>query len=181
MRFVLVRHPRPLIEPGICYGRTDLPLHPEALAGLERLAADPAFAGIKHVWTSPARRCAVLAEAIAERMSLPISSDPRLLELDFGSWEGRAWNDVPRADLDDWAADPPGFRAHGGESASQLVARVQTFHAALIHAGRDCAVISHGGPLKVLLALLRGEPVDLLATPPPLGSVMVVNSKGPPP
>ena len=38
-------------------------------------------------------------------------------------------------------------------------------------AGEDCIVIAHGGPLKLLAALLRGAAPDLLAPAPPLGSV----------
>lgn len=166
-----MRHPAPLIEPGICYGRLDLPLRPDA--DIERMACDPLLAGSKHVWTSPSRRCRELAERIAERLGIPLSADPRLMELDFGDWEGKPWNDVPRADLDRWAADPLGFRPPGGESGAELIARVTEFRAVLI---QDCTVVSHGGPLRVLAALLRDEPVDLLEPAPAIGSIAVLTA-----
>jgi alpha-ribazole phosphatase len=169
VRVVLVRHPAPLIEPGICYGRLDIPIHPDAdIAGLAR---DPALSGSTIIWTSPARRCRSLADKIAEALSIPLIADPRLLELDFGAWEGKLWDEVPRAELDRWAADPVGFRPPDGESGEELIARVTDFNADL---SRDCVVVSHGGPLRVLSALLRGKSVDLLSRPQALGTAIAV-------
>ena len=104
------------------------------------------------VWTSPARRCRDVAAALG-----PHRVDCRLQELDFGAWEDQAWDEL-------W-----GFRPPGGETGGELVARVQAFYGAL-PAGTH-VVISHGGPLKVLAALLRGECVDLAAPAPLPGSV----------
>ena len=169
MRVVLARHPVPLIQPGICYGRLDTPIHPNA--DIEGLVRDPVFTGSAVVWTSPARRCRAPAERLAGALSIPLIADPRLLELDFGNWEGKSWDEVPRAELDRWAADPRGFRAPGGESGDELIARVSDFFAGL---DRDCTVVSHGGPLRVLSALLQGEAIDLLAQPQALGTAVAL-------
>jgi alpha-ribazole phosphatase len=171
MKTVLVRHLPPVIEPGICYGHLDIPMRPGGASELARSVAGQMSEGPVRVWTSPAIRCRPLARLIAESLSAPLSADPRLLELDFGDWEGKPWDDVPRAELDRWAADPAAFRAPGGESGTQLIQRVRAFHQELCREGQDCVVVSHGGPLKVLISLLRGEPVDLLATPPAMGAI----------
>ncbi|MFC7551235.1 histidine phosphatase family protein [Pseudoroseomonas wenyumeiae] len=107
MPYALLRHLPTDIAPGLCYGRLDLPPGVGgdaggALAVLEGFAATALF-------SSPARRCLALAEQVAARIGLPVRPDARLLELDFGAWEGMPWDDVPRAALDDWAADPWGF------------------------------------------------------------------------
>jgi alpha-ribazole phosphatase len=164
MQVMLIRHPAVLVvAPGTCYGRRDLPLDPGAADDLARLRAVVAgFAGT--VRSSPARRCRAVAGAGA-------IIDARLRELDFGAWEGVAWDAVPRAALDLWAADPEGFAPPGGESGGALLARVAAVHADLRAAGADCLIVAHGGPLKLLAALLRGETPDLLAPAPPLGSV----------
>jgi alpha-ribazole phosphatase len=168
VRIALVRHPAPLIGPGICYGRLDVKLHPSAAVPLAALAAR--LAGFADVVTSPARRCRLTAAAIAGHATI----DPRLLELDFGAWEGQPWDTVPRRDLDRWAADPLGFAPPGGETGAALVGRVRGFHDDLLARARDCVVVSHGGPLRVLAALLHGRPVNLLAPAPPLGSVEII-------
>ncbi len=167
MRIALVRHPKPAIAPGICYGRLDLAVADDDVAAL---AGQIAALGLAEIWTSPAQRC----RRVAEAAGLPWRADARLLELDFGAWEGVAWNAVPRAGLDRWAADPLGFAAPDGESGAALLARVQHLHADLRALGRDCAVVSHGGPLRLLAAMLRGEPADLLAVPPAIGSITLV-------
>ncbi len=161
---LLIRHPPALGASGLCYGRLDLPVaDPAAIATLAaRLAG---FRGT--IWTSPAQRCRLVAVAAG-----PHCVDDRLQELDFGAWEGLPWDAVPRDALDRWAADPLGFVPPGGESGAALVARVTAFRHALPLGGH--AVITHGGPLKVLIPLLRGEAPDLLAPAPLPGSVTVV-------
>jgi alpha-ribazole phosphatase len=175
MRIVLIRHPRPLIAPGICYGQLDIPVHPEAAETIARIAADPGLKGATRVWSSPAYRCRVLADAIAEALAVPLTIDHRLLELDFGDWEGRPWDTVARADLDRWAAEPVTFAPPGGESGAALIARIRAFEVDLRHDRLDCVVVAHGGPLKALAALLTGKPVDLLAPALPVGGVQDIS------
>ncbi len=174
MRVALIRHPAPSIEPGICYGRLDVGITPGGAERIGALAADPALRGAKRVWSSPARRCRGLAEAIATTLAAPLTIDPRLQELDFGDWEGRPWDAVARAELDRWAAGPLDFAPPGGETGAALIARVHGLHADLCQDWQDCVIVSHGGPLKVLAALLAERPVDLLAAAPPMGVASIV-------
>ncbi|MBS0559235.1 MAG: histidine phosphatase family protein [Proteobacteria bacterium] len=165
---VLIRHPPLAVAPGICYGRRDLALaDPASAASVAQEARRRLGARAARVWTSPLLRCRAVADALG-----PNAVDARLIELDFGAWDGMAWDAIPRAALDAWAADPLGFAPPGGESGGALIARVAAFRAALPDG--DHAVVAHGGPLKVLEALLRGRPVDLLAPSPPIGSVTVI-------
>ena len=175
MNIALVRHPAPLIGAGICYGRLDLALSPDGAAAVRGIAGRLTDFAARTVWTSPARRCLVLAEAIADGRPVPRQQEARLLELDFGEWEGQSWDKVPRGALDRWAADPLAFAPPGGESGAALIARVRLFHTDLVAQRQNCVVVSHGGPLKVLAALLRGREVDLLAPAPELGSIDIVS------
>ena len=178
MRVALARHPAPSIGPGVCYGRLDVELRPSAKDQIAGLATNPALRGATRVWTSPAVRSRGPAEAIALALGVPLTVDPRLQELDFGVWEGRPWEAISRGDLDRWAASPLTFAPPGGESGAELLTRVRDFHAGLCRDQQDCVVVSHGGPLKVLSALLAGRHVDLLAPAPPIGSVTIVISSG---
>ncbi len=160
----LVRHPPLAIAQGICYGRRDLAIaDPADVASI--VAQLRAMRGM--VWTSPLRRCRIVADAIGANQV-----DVRLIEMDFGTWDGIAWDDIPREALDAWAADPLGFAPPGGETGASLVARAAAFRETL-PAG-DHVIVSHGGPLKVLAALLQGQPVDLMAPSPALGSVAIM-------
>jgi alpha-ribazole phosphatase len=172
MRVALIRHSASRITPGICYGRLDVAVDPSAdEQALGKLASEPGLHGVRRVWTSPAIRCRGLADAIGRSLSAPLSVDHRLWELNFGAWEGQAWATIDRADLDRWAASLLTFAPPGGEAGAELIARIREFHVDLRRAQQDCAVVSHGGPLKVLQALLLDEPIDLLAPAPAIGSV----------
>jgi alpha-ribazole phosphatase len=154
----LLRHGPVRVAPGICYGRLDVA--PEPCAPLALDAPQDAA-----VFVSPAARCVALAQALGRAFT----TDARLLELDFGAWEGQLWDDVPRAALDAWAADPWGYAPPGGENGMALLARVQAFWDA---APRPVVVVSHGGPLRLLRALAEGRAPDILEAPPPLGAVL---------
>ena len=43
---------------------------------------------------------------------------------------------------------------------------------ALANYVRDCVVVSHGGPLKILASMIAGMPIDMLTPAPAMGSVM---------
>jgi alpha-ribazole phosphatase len=165
LRIALIRHPRPDVAAGVCYGRLDMGLA-DGVELAPILAQLGDFAP-RVVWASPALRCRALAEAIGAPRY-----DPRLLELDFGTWEGVAWDDVPCAALDEWAADPLRFAPPGGESGACLIARVASFARDLLAAGENAAVVAHGGPLRLLPALLSGREPDLFAPSQPVGSVV---------
>ena len=172
MKVLLLRHTAPAVAAGICYGRLDLALMPGT--DLERFAAALDWSGIGRVWTSPARRCHALADAAARQAGTRAIVDPRLQELDFGSWKGRLWADVPKAALDDWAAAPLTFAPPGGETGAGFLARVRAFCTDLRRTGEDCAVVTHGGPLRIMPALLREDSPDLLAPAPPFGAAIAI-------
>jgi alpha-ribazole phosphatase len=166
----LVRHPAAAISAGRCYGRLDLPLaDPASIAPIVTALAPLRGASIH---TSPLARCRLVAEALAADWSHPPPiTDPRLLEMDFGAWEGRPWDDIPRAELDRWAADLLSFAAPGGETGAALVARVTAFWHSLTALPGAQVVFTHGGPLKVLIALSEGRPVDLSRPSLPTGHI----------
>lgn len=162
-----------MVKPGVCYGRLDVVLAPNCEDQLAAMRARLLGFAAEVLWSSPAVRCR--RTAIALECGLQMIVDDRLLEMDFGEWEGRAWDDVPRDLLDRWAADPAGFAAPGGESGNKLLARVTSFCRDIQASGRDCVIVSHGGPLKLLRAMLAGNTVDFFAAPPAIGSVTMFN------
>lgn len=145
-----MRHPRPRVAEGVCYGATDLPIEadPDEIAVRLRalLPAAPLF-------SSPLARCRKLAEALH---AAPIL-DERIRELDFGEWEMRRWDDIDRAALDAWAADPLGFAPPGGESVAGLRERVAGF---LRELPEEAILVTHAGVMKLCVAELAGAPAD---------------------
>jgi len=176
MRVLLLRHTAADLPAGICYGRLDVGVR--SPAAMHALAHSLALDGFRRVVTSPSRRCQALADAVAMRCGTKPTIDERLLELDFGAWEGMAWDDVPRAELDPWAANPRTVAPRCGETGAALVRRVSRACDDIRSAGTDCVVVSHGGPLKLMRALLAGGKPDLLAQAPGLGSAETVDVLG---
>jgi alpha-ribazole phosphatase len=160
MELILIRHTPCDVEQGMCYGRLDLPLASTAPADIERtLARTPR---VHLVFSSPSQRCHALALALAGRDGCEIRVRPELQELDFGEWEGQRWSAIPRAVSDEWTADPWTRRPPGGESELELAGRVVRVAVQLreLPETQRIAVVSHGGPLRLLRCLLTGTPIS---------------------
>lgn len=160
MRLYLIRHARPEVAGGICYGRTDLHVQPDEHRKV-LTALMPSVPKRAPIFSSPLRRCSELAALFAVALeSDGVIHDDRLAEMDFGAWEMRAWNDLPRAEIDAWAADLPLYRPGNGESVLSVAQRVrlvldelqaQRFHSAI--------VVCHAGIIRMLSACLRHSSV----------------------
>lgn len=155
MPITLLRHTQPAIAPGTCYGVSDVDVA-GSFASDSKTAL--AFTGAPTaIISSPLQRCEKLAQAAAQHFDLPYQCDPDLMEMDFGRWEGIAWDAIPRSELDDWAADFMNARPHGGENAAMVfrrakraIARYQTDSAAPL-------LVTHGGFIKAALAQTDDE------------------------
>ena len=171
MQLYLIRHPRPDVAPGLCYGRSDLALAEDAvvIAAALRLL----LPGNLPVFSSPLKRCRLLAEALHPAPRF----DQRLLELDFGAWEMRSWADIGRAAIDEWAADPEAYTPPGGESVGAMRARVAGFLDDLAGSGLTGAVlVTHAGVMKVCAAELLGlAPENWLSLKFEFGSVSLID------
>lgn len=152
MQVFLIRHPRPVIEAGRCYGRLDVDCEdPQPVAHTLRVQIPTGTPVI----ASPLRRARRLAEAMTSQVQI----DGRLSEIDFGDWEGKTWDEIDRAALDRWAADVLHFVPPGGESVAQLQARVINFALDLraLNMGR-VAIVAHAGVMRALTGHWRGLP-----------------------
>ncbi|QHL91561.1 alpha-ribazole phosphatase [Sphingomonas changnyeongensis] len=150
---ILIRHTRPEVAPGICYGLTDLDcadsFADEAAAVCAALADQ---AGIDTIVSSPLRRCRKLAQTLAEHLGQEFEIEADIREMDFGSWEGLPWDRIGRDALDRWAGDFMHARDHGGESVAMLAARVNAALAA--HRARPGRTlwVTHMGVIRAALA-----------------------------
>ena len=150
MQVFLIRHPRPLIDAGICYGRLDIEAEDPLPVAARLKALLPEGTA---VISSPLRRARQLAEAIDSAARI----DARLSEIDFGEWEGKSWDEIGRDALAAWAADVLDFTPPAGESAARLQQRAIAFAASL--KGPRVALVTHAGIMRALLGHWRQLPV----------------------
>ena len=176
MRLLLLRHPKVSATwRHRCYGRNEAPLGTEGRAAARRLAALVPAAGALHA--SPSRRAGLLAGRIARRLGLPIRWDRRLMERDFGRWEGQPWDAIWQAEGSamDGMIDAPGdFRPGGGETTEEMATRARAWLADL-PPGTSVIAVAHGGPIAALAGGLLGLAVrDWFAWLPPEGGGLLV-------
>ena len=149
MQVFLIRHPRPQVDDGVCYGRLDVPACDVAAAAESLRPALPA--GLP-VLSSPLRRC----RELAERLHPAPRFDDGLMEMYFGDWEGRRWDEIGAAALDAWAADLLHHVPPGGESVAMLQARVVATLDALVAEGLSaCIVVTHTGVIRAAVGHAR--------------------------
>ena len=160
-----------------CYGRSDVALSGEGIAAARRRAHELAALDVEAVVTSPLRRARVLAGRIALLKSLPLVIEPRLAECDFGSWEGRAWDDIWRETgnaMDGMIHAPDTFRPGGGETTREMARRAYDWLDGLDRKANVIAVC-HGGPIAAIRGRLDGAPVtEWLALIPAYGMATTI-------
>lgn len=103
-------------------------------------------------------------------------TDPRLVELHYGHWQGQLQSDLPRLDPEGVAArlaDPFNWRPQGGENYADLSARLVAWLASVT---RDSVVVSHGGVSRAMRCLLVDgiSEADVPALEVPQDRVLVI-------
>ncbi|MGB0996191.1 MAG: histidine phosphatase family protein, partial [Acidimicrobiales bacterium] len=154
---IVVRHGRtPANAAGQLLGRRDPEL--DEVGRAQAAAVGIAIPTAARVISSPLMRCRQTAEAI----STSVEIDERLIEVNYGDFEGLAIGDVPAATWAAWRADTA-WSPPGGESHDDLAARVWPLLDELGDeaAERDIVLVSHVSPIKACLAWGLGVSIDI--------------------
>lgn len=121
---------------------------------------------IAAVYTSPMERALETAHAIAARAGGEPRVRPGLTEMDFGSWSGLTLEELDG--MLPWKrfnVNRTGVRAPGGEHIADVQQRMVSEMEALRehHRGELVVAVSHGDPLKTVLAHYLGFSLELLS------------------
>lgn len=155
----LIRHTPPQIEPGICYGQLDVDITPQFAE--QAAVVNNWLPPVELVINSPLQRTRKLAEYLVQLRNCTVLHDARLMEMHFGEWEGCAWSEIARSEINAWSADVAGYTPPGGESAQKLMQRVKHFLQDLASLPQQhIALVAHGGSLRAVLAHLAEIPVS---------------------
>ncbi|MEO7019056.1 MAG: histidine phosphatase family protein [Ktedonobacteraceae bacterium] len=167
-RLFLIRHGETLANREMRYiGTRDDALSTTGEVQATQLASVLTPLPIAAIYSSPLQRAHHTAEAIATPHQLAVQVTPELRECNFGVWEGLSRAEVLAQSVEDaarlhaWEQDattaPP-----GGESFAAMQQRVRTFVEQLAeqHAGQTLVLVSHVGPIKVLLAAALEAPLS---------------------
>ncbi|MEA2537232.1 MAG: hypothetical protein QOF11_1466 [Chloroflexota bacterium] len=175
LTLVLTRHGlTPRSKPEQHLGqRIDVGLSDEGRAQAEALGRRLAGVSFERIAVSPlvrARETAALIQAAVPGHP-EVVVDPRLIEMDYGEWEGLTYEQIEERDgarRARWEADPESFACPGGESGDDVADRARAFLLDLIdwhdqlHGTpheRPVLAVAHSTFNRVLVCVATGIPV----------------------
>jgi probable phosphoglycerate mutase len=143
-------------------GQLDIGLNERGLWQAERVGKALAEEAIDRIYSSDLQRAHSTAQAIARHTANPTAREVQLhtglRERGFGTFEGETWADIAEKWPDEsrrWKQRDPHFAPPGGETPTQLLARVQTTvdDIAARHPGEHIVLVAHGGVMDMLYRL----------------------------
>lgn len=155
MEIYIIRHTKLKIDQNICYGQSEVALADSFPEELEQLHLKIPLT-FEAVYTSPLIRCKQLAMTFSENTII----DHRLLEMNFGDWEMKMWNDIDSYFLNNWMEDFVNVAPPRGENLSTLALRVNEFMEMLRkQAHTNILVVTHAGVIRCMWAYLLEIPL----------------------
>ena len=145
-------------------GRTDISLTEKGISQAKRMNELLKEYSFDHIFCSPLQRAKTTAE-IASGRPEKVLIDERLIEIDFGQWEGKRSEDFIAEDPNswyNWLSDPERFEAgRTGENAKQVVNRLESFYHELMdkYDGQTILVVGHNGINRFFMAQQLGMPL----------------------
>lgn len=144
-------------------GRTDIGLTDKGIKQAEGVNKRLQGKQIDAVYSSPLKRANITAQIATGYDNVP--TDERIIEVDFGTWEGKTKDEFATEDpasWENWANDPATTQAgNTGETGREVVARVDAFFKDMLltHAGKTIVVVGHNGINRLFMAYKLGMPL----------------------
>lgn len=152
MEITLIRHTKVNVEPGICYGFTDVGLAASFSEEAKEVCRQITGEKFDTVYSSPLSRCRKLAAACG--FPAP-NTDNRLKELNCGTWEMQRWTEITDPAINDWYDNWLHLPAGGGESFLDQYQRVAAFLDEIKQQDHQhAAIFTHSGVLRCALVYI---------------------------
>jgi alpha-ribazole phosphatase len=180
MQLTLIRHTSVDCPKGICYGITDVPVASSFRNELEIVKQNLGDQHFDAVYSSPLKRCTILAAELANE--LPVKTDGRITELNFGDWEMSSWDNIfESATGKNWFAGYSTTACPNGESFADQIERTQSFLSDLKkNRFGKVLIISHAGILRAMMCLLQAKtPEEAFGIPVENGQILTFNLDNP--
>ncbi len=143
-----VRHTRVNVPKGVCYGQFNAGLAETFLQEANAVKRQLDKLNFDNIYTSPLDRCVKLAEYCGYPDAVKSAA---LMELNFGNWENRKWDDLDmRIWETDWVNNPP----PNGESFAEMYERVAKFLEKLPE--QNSLIFTHKGVINCARSYYNG-------------------------
>lgn len=163
-RFFLLRHAAHDNVGGFLAGRTPgIRLGADGLAQAARLGERMRQEQFSAVYASPQQRTQQTAEAVAAASGLPLKTDGRLDEIDFGTWAGRSFDDLnTQSEWQRWNTVRSLARTPAGDTMFDVQARALSLIRELQTTADGSAVVlvTHADVIKAVVAYFLGLSLD---------------------
>ncbi len=158
MELHLIRHTSVDVPKGYCYGHMDVSLATTFEDEAQHTLSQITTVDTKTIYSSPSQRCVKLAQKIN-----PIfKTDDRLMELNFGDWEGLLWDDLNEGYALEWMNDYVNLACPNGESFQELVHRFEQFILEIKKHNKDLIIVTHSGIIRAAFHYFDRIPFDKL-------------------
>ena len=150
MEIYLVRHTKVAISRDYCYGISDVELAESKLEDIQNVKEKLRNINFQRSFTSPLKRCKLLAEALSEEAILK----DELLEMDFGDWELKKWDSLDQKQVDIWMNDFVNERASNGESYMEFSMKSVFFFDGLVKELEEndkVLLTTHSGVIRAII------------------------------
>lgn len=167
-RFWLIRHGEPAAEiRRRCYGSLDVGLSETGRTQMAEAAECLKEEPLSVIYTSPRSRAIEGARILAAGHSCLVDVMPDLREIDFGDFEGLAYDEIAARHphlYRQWMEAPTEVKFPNGESFSEMRARVLRAFESIQREReeRTVAIVSHGGVNRIILAWALQMPAGCL-------------------
>jgi alpha-ribazole phosphatase len=158
MQIYLIRHTTPKVGKGICYGQTDISLDQTNFIQEYNIIKSKLPKDIEQYYTSPLQRCKILTEKLNQNFIV----DERLMELNFGDWENKDWNEIDQSLLNYWMQDFVNIKTPNGENYLDLHKRTLHFINEILELNLNkIAIITHAGNIRSFVSSVLSLPLAL--------------------
>lgn len=166
LKVILLRHGEtPYNADGNRYcGRTDIGLTEKGIAQAAKVFTALEDVHVDAVYASPLARARTTAEIASGNH--PVITDERIIEADFGLWEGKTKEEFITENPElwqQWMKDPRNTKAGGtGETGGEIVKRVDDFFEEMNvkHNNQTIMVVGHNGINRLYMASKLGMPLS---------------------
>jgi alpha-ribazole phosphatase len=163
-KLLLIRHGQTkLHQDDRFWGKTDVELSDVGIMQAKQLHDKLAGEKIDAICSSTLKRAVATAKIIAAGHKVKITTFNELCECSFGYAEGLTYTEISRKypELAEELSNGTAVDFPGGESLQQLNQRVKAFTEKLKHLEPQVtvAVVSHGGPIRLMICNLLGMAV----------------------
>lgn len=160
-KLFLIRHGDTLDEETkkIYKGSIDILLSGKGISRIEKVASFLSKYAFDALYTSALSRCVESGRIIAKPQNIDINIKEGLNEIGFGKWEGLSFDEIlqqyPQL-FPLWLKDPTRHTPPDGEPLLCAQERIMKLFSDIVekHRGRNVAIVSHAGVLRIIIASL---------------------------